>query len=97
MPKKYYIKRSYVNRKKASSLCLISYYKDRGHKILHREGAPAITMPGTVFEKWYINNTLHRTDGPAVTYVNGRTEYWLKGKLIDESTYIFEYCIMKHQ
>jgi hypothetical protein len=37
-----------------------------------------VTLPdGT--QKWYHNNTLHRNDGPAVIYPNGRTEWYLHG------------------
>ena len=44
----------------------------------HRLGAPAIiTDGGTKF--WFVNGLLHREDGPAVEYANGRTEFWLNG------------------
>ena len=29
---------------------------------------------------WYLNNKLHRVDGPAVEFVNGDKTWWLNGK-----------------
>ena len=29
---------------------------------------------------WYKNNLLHREDGPAVEYKDGRKEWWINGK-----------------
>ena len=31
-------------------------------------------------KEWYLNNKLHREDGPAYEDVNGRIEWWLTGK-----------------
>ena len=53
------------------------YYKDGtisseydAVKILHRVGAPAVVhLSGNKF--WYINDKLHRIDGPAVEYADG--------------------------
>ena len=53
------------------------YYKDGttsseydGAKILHKVGAPAVMrISGDKF--WYIDDKLHRTDGPAVEYADG--------------------------
>ena len=28
---------------------------------------------------WFLNNKLHREDGPAIEYVNGNKEWWLNG------------------
>jgi len=30
---------------------------------------------------WYLNDKLHREDGPAVEFANGGKEWWLNGKL----------------
>lgn len=30
---------------------------------------------------------LHRSDGPAVIYIDGTKDYWLNGKMIDEMAY----------
>lgn len=31
--------------------------------------------------EWWLNDKLHREDGPAVIWPNGRTEWWLHGKV----------------
>ena len=31
-------------------------------------------------KRYYVNNVLHREDGPAVEYANGDKEWWLKNK-----------------
>ena len=33
---------------------------------------------------YYQNNMLHRSDGPAVEYRDGKVEYWLNGKQVDK-------------
>ena len=33
-------------------------------------------------EYWYLNKKKHRTNGPAVIYINGDKEYWINGKQI---------------
>ena len=35
-------------------------------------------------KKWYLNNKLHREDGPAVEYTNGDKVWYLNGKLYSE-------------
>jgi antitoxin component YwqK of YwqJK toxin-antitoxin module len=32
-------------------------------------------------KEWYLNNKLHREDGPAIEHYNGDTEWYLDGKL----------------
>ena len=32
-------------------------------------------------KRWYLNDKLHRTDGPAVEYVSGSKEWYLNGNL----------------
>ena len=32
--------------------------------------------------EWYLNDELHREDGPAVEHANGRKSWWLHGKII---------------
>ena len=36
---------------------------------------------------WFYNKKLHRADGPAVEYLNGKREYWLDGKRYTEKYY----------
>jgi hypothetical protein len=31
---------------------------------------------------YYLDNDLHREDGPAIEYANGNTSYWINGKQI---------------
>ena len=34
----------------------------------------------TNLKRWYINDKLHRTDGPAIEYINGDKHWFLNGK-----------------
>ena len=34
-------------------------------------------------KRWYLNDKLHRTDGPAIEYPDGTTYWYLKGKRIN--------------
>ena len=34
---------------------------------------------------WYLNGVLHRTDGPAVEWINGYRSWWLHGKRVIKS------------
>ena len=77
---------------------MITYYKDRSHKIIHRENGPAILIVGAPqAASWIIDGKLHREDGPAVTTIEGRDEYWLNGQRIKDEEFIFNQCIRKHQ
>jgi hypothetical protein len=31
-------------------------------------------------KQWWVNNQLHREDGPAIEYANGDVEWWIRGK-----------------
>ena len=33
---------------------------------------------------WYLNDKLHREDGPAAEYVDGDKEWWLNGEEVTE-------------
>ena len=41
---------------------------------------------------WYLNDKLHRTDGPAVEYANGGKEWYLNGKRHREDGPAIEYA-----
>ena len=99
MSKKYYIKREYTNRgARKQNYLMITYYKDREHKIIHRENGPAILIVGyPKAQTWCIDGKFHREDGPAVTTIQGREEYWLHGQRIKDEEFIFNQCIRKHQ
>jgi hypothetical protein len=32
-------------------------------------------------KRWFVNNKLHRIDGPAIEYINGEKNWWVNGKL----------------
>jgi len=54
----------------------INIYYNLGN--IHRNNGPAWIDPN--YKKWYVNDELHRTDGPAIEYNNGMVEWWWKGK-----------------
>lgn len=68
-----------------------SWYKE-GKR--HRIGAPAfIQQKHSYFmylEEWWENDEKHRIDGPAVTYGDGRKEWWLNGVQIPEEDFAHE-------
>lgn len=41
-------------------------------------------------KKWYGNGELHREDGPAVEYPDGRKSYWLKGKRYTKEEWLYK-------
>lgn len=44
----------------------------------HCADAPAVSLISG-YEAWYINGKLHREDGPAIIWPDGRRECWLDG------------------
>ena len=36
---------------------------------------------------WFLNDELHREDGPAIEYTNGDEDYYLNGKYYTEENY----------
>ena len=61
------------------------YYNGAG--VLHRNGGPAIEyFDGS--KRWYQNNRLHRTDGPAaVVDSNGHVEWYINGVEMSEADF----------
>ncbi len=47
---------------------------------------PECVIDRNVNKHWYLNEKLHREDGPAVEYVNGFKAWWLNGKLVNPET-----------
>ena len=49
-----------------------------------------IIHPTTGIQEWRVNGYLHRLDGPAVIWPDGRQEWWVKGELhrLDGPAYI---------
>jgi hypothetical protein len=41
---------------------------------------------------WWLNDRLHRTDGPAIEYANGDKKWWLNGKCHREDGPAIEYA-----
>ena len=35
-------------------------------------------------KRWYLNDKLHREDGPAIEWADGDKEWWLNGKQVTE-------------
>lgn len=68
---------SKIRNESFGQLC---YYKDKNHKIIHREDGPAIIYPnGTKI--WFQNGKHHRVDGPAVEWYDGGQIWYQYGKL----------------
>ncbi len=38
-------------------------------------------ITGWYLNRWYLNNKLHRENGPAIEYADGSREWWLNGEL----------------
>ena len=53
------------------------YYKDIGETILHREDGPAYEASSSSYQEWWLNNKIHRIDGPAVEQASGG-KLWLQ-------------------
>lgn len=41
---------------------------------------PAVIEYGAIRHTYYVDDQLHRTNGPARIYANGKKEYWTRGK-----------------
>ena len=39
-------------------------------------------------KRWYLNNQLHRTDGPAIEYYNGYKYWYINGVGLSEKEYL---------
>ena len=37
---------------------------------------------------WYLNGNLHREDGPAIEWADGRKEWWLNNERLTEKEFI---------
>jgi len=50
------------------------------HKVwLHDPIAPSVYLKENGYKEWWLNNLLHREDGPAIEHINGDREYYLNG------------------
>lgn len=38
---------------------------------------------------WYKNSNHHRLNGPAITRINGQSEYWINGRELSEYEHMF--------
>lgn len=61
------------------------------HGKKHRIGAPALIQKRhsyhMAYEEWWFEGNKHREDGPAVTFEDGRKEWWLDGREIPEQDF----------
>lgn len=61
------------------------------HGKRHRIGAPAYIQKRhsyhMSYEEWWFEDKKHREDGPAVTFEDGRKEWWLDGRQIPEQDF----------
>lgn len=46
-------------------------------------------------KEWYQNGRLHRIDGPAIEYADGRKEYWFQGRKLTVKTVMIKKLILK--
>jgi len=46
---------------------------------LHDAKKPAIHQRDNDYKEWWLNNKLHREDGPAIEHINGDVEYYQNG------------------
>lgn len=60
------------------------YYKNKEMTLLHREDGPAVEWGWSGDKEWWIDNNLHREDGPAFEGVDGKREWYYKGKYVTE-------------
>jgi len=58
----------------------------KGTTRLHNEGEPAIHFENGD-KVWHQHNKIHRLDGPAIEYVNGRKEYYIDDIQYSETNY----------
>ena len=49
----------------------------------HNSLGPAVIIYDDGTKEWFMNNQLHRLDGPAVEYANGHNEWWVAGVQYD--------------
>ena len=68
---------------------------DTGGK-LHGGKSPAVIKPGK-YKAWYLHGILHRLDGPAIVYDDGRIEYWVQGMPLGEEEFkMFQQTLKTH-
>ena len=61
------------------------YYKDIGETILHREDGPAYEASSSSYQEWWLNNKIHRIDGPAVEHAIGNNRWFVNGIFMFET------------
>jgi hypothetical protein len=58
----------------------LTLYKKLIHCIQHMKITYTVKIDDEGNKRWYHNNQLHRTDGPAVEYANGNKSWYVDGK-----------------
>ena len=51
--------------------------KDEGNSMMNIEYTMKVLDDGSKF--WYLNNQLHREDGPAIEWASGIKSWWING------------------
>lgn len=55
------------------------------NKKLHNSLGPAFLAND--YKEWWINNNLHRLDGPAVERLDGAKQWWVNGNCVSEQDF----------
>lgn len=79
------IKSEYPDLDKYESFGVIYYYKKYTF-MTHNPYVPAFISKDKVIEYW-IENKLHRLDGPARIFKNGNEEYWINNEYLTKEDF----------
>ena len=66
-------------------VCIITYYGDKYYffnKLKHKDDGPAVCIYNQV-DMYYMEGKLHRLDGPAKIFKDGRLEWWYQDNKIN--------------
>ena len=61
------------------------YYCKKGTNIIHNSYGPAFI--NKLYEVYYIENKIHRLDGPAIIHSNGLKYYFIDGKRLSKEEF----------
>jgi hypothetical protein len=67
------------------------YYSDKAMTIAHREDGPSVIYLNAGYsggsKMWHRNGMLHRDDGPAVEFGDGRRSWYISGYRLTEEEF----------